>query len=501
MKKVALLFILGVFLTDSCTKKEQEVQVPNVSFTPCQQTKSTKSEVSGKVDVEFTKEGVKITYYNFEVTCDFSIVNVTHSFVNGFLNIMQQGSPNQANCICHTDVSYTINGISQNEVNVIFINGEQVYCHNNSGEDEDKEPYDNDMSGIYVVGAWYEPVVGTTKSSSSLSNFTSVTWSDHLRTSFTSGNWLHLSESESSQYENNRIKNSTGGGNIAKLWKNGKMQTLSNNWSMAYSVYVTDNDVYVAGIAGGGIGAAVWKNGKVQDLTPGAIYYTEASSVYVSNGDVYVVGSEWNFSKQAYIAKLWINGEAYDLSCGNTSMFAKSVYVSDGDVYVAGLELPHEKTEGIAIVSGIAIAKLWINGREQNLTNGTINANALSVCVSGNDVYVSGFEGGVTRLWKNGMVQNFNSGARGHANSVFVSGGDVYVSGDKTVWKNGNVLYQMDGNYVFESMFVSGSDVYVTGNEYVSQGSIPVAKLWKNGAIQDISNGSTESWAMCVFVK
>jgi len=59
----------------------------------------------------------------------------------------------------------------------------------------------------------------------------------------------------------------------------------------------------------------------------------------------------------------------------------------------------------------------------------------------------------------------------------------------------------MDGNHVFESMFVAGNDVYVTGNEYISNGSVPVAKLWKNGAIQDISNGSIESWAMCVFVK
>jgi hypothetical protein len=132
MKRVAIFLGLAVFLTVSCVKKEIiESQVSNVSFTPCQQNKLKNGELSGKVDVEFTKNGVQIMYYGFAVTCDFTTVDVTHTFVNGVLIITQQGSLNQANCICYTDVSYTIEWISQNEVNVIFINGEQVYCHNN----------------------------------------------------------------------------------------------------------------------------------------------------------------------------------------------------------------------------------------------------------------------------------------------------------------------------------------------------------------------------------
>ena len=126
MKKLVLLFSLVAFLTVSCAKKEQE---PQVSFTPCQQTKATKSELSDTVNVEFTNEGVKITHYNFEVTCDFTTVNVTHTFENGVLRITQQGYPNQAKCICYSDVSYTIKGISKDEVNVIFINDKQVYCY------------------------------------------------------------------------------------------------------------------------------------------------------------------------------------------------------------------------------------------------------------------------------------------------------------------------------------------------------------------------------------
>jgi len=113
--------------------------IDKVSFTPCQQDKQQNkmksSESSSNVKVEFTAEGVHIIYRDFEVTCDFTDVNVTHTLVNGVLRITQKGTPNQANCICYTDISYTINGILQNEVNVIFINGVQVYCYNDKPQE------------------------------------------------------------------------------------------------------------------------------------------------------------------------------------------------------------------------------------------------------------------------------------------------------------------------------------------------------------------------------
>jgi len=137
MKRAAILLVLGVLLIVSCEKSELESQqVPNVSAIPCRQDVLRSSELSDKVVVEFTNKGVQITHYNFEVTCDFTTVNVTHTFVNGVLHITQQGSPNQANCVCHSDVSYTIEGISQDKVNVIFINGVQVYCHNDGKKEE-----------------------------------------------------------------------------------------------------------------------------------------------------------------------------------------------------------------------------------------------------------------------------------------------------------------------------------------------------------------------------
>jgi len=132
--KQLLFSILCTTLFVACEKiEQQESQGVNVSWTHCKQGSILKSGgLSDKVDVEFTSKGVHITYYDFEVPCDFTIVNATHTFVNGVLNITQQGSPNQADCVCHTDVSYTIDGISQDEVSIIFINGVQVYCYNDN---------------------------------------------------------------------------------------------------------------------------------------------------------------------------------------------------------------------------------------------------------------------------------------------------------------------------------------------------------------------------------
>ena len=187
-------------------------------------------------------------------------------------------------------------------------------------------------------------------------------------------------------------------------------------------------------------------------------------------------------------------------------MVASSVYVSGGDVYVAGFELPLEPVSCgtcVQIRSGMAIAVLWKNGQLQYLTDGIHNAWANSVFVAGNDVYVAGFEGNNARLWKNGEVQNLESGTSdapfNTANSVFVSGKDVYAAGNK-VWKNGKVLYEGGSNYYFESIFVSGRDVYVVGRETDFGGGTDIAKLWRNGVIQDISYGSTMSYANSVFV-
>jgi hypothetical protein len=177
------------------------------------------------------------------------------------------------------------------------------------------------------------------------------------------------------------------------------------------------------------------------------------------------------------------------LACGNSST---------ANVYVVGTE---------ENASGINIAKLWKNGVATNLSNG----HALSVFVSGSDVYCAIENYGTASLWKNGNITNLPFGTFfAFANSVFVSGTDVFVVGQASnnstantakIWKNGVITSLTNGTYnaIARSIYVSGTDVFVTGEEENPSG-IRVAKLWKNGVTTNLTNGIYNAFAKSVYV-
>ena len=298
-------------------------------------------------------------------------------------------------------------------------------------------------------------------------------------------------------------------GEYAVIWKNGIPYDLpgGTNFAVANSVYVSDDDVYVAGYVNNSIGAAnrniatLWVNGEEQSLADNT-QSTVAASVFVAGNDVYVAGYGGGS------AMLWKNGVRQSLKTGGFSSEANSVYAFKNDVYVAG-------KQGDAAV-------IWKNSEQLNLTDGTNKAAATSVYVSNNDVYVTGYEEyyeegketpiSAARLWKNGIVQNlsereeFFGGSAGSATSVYVSGKDVYVTGiiayTARLWKNGVVqnLDAADRNIITtsnaNSVYVFGDDVYVAGGH----GGKFVA-VWKNGMLQNLTDGSlSPAKANSVFV-
>jgi hypothetical protein len=304
---------------------------------------------------------------------------------------------------------------------------------------------------------------------------------------------------------------------VATLWKNGVAQRLSDggSYATAASVFVSGKDVYVAGYdndvylaetdrgAEKGV-AMLWKNGVAQRLGETG---SKANSVFVSDNDVYVAGQEIN-EQDKTVATLWTNGRARHLSNGKS--WASSVFVSgqDQDVYVAGIEYS-EATEGAQY------AKLWKNGVAQRLDEG-LSSSTSSVFVSGKDVYIAGTMAYEIRpqeyvvratLWKNGQAQRI-SDHQGIATSVFVSNKAVYVveqtmdqEGNiqpKYLWRNGvsQRIFDKPGKGP-ASVFVVGNDVYVAGTD--NNGWADQAKLWKNGAAQHLNYG--RSFAYSVFVK
>jgi hypothetical protein len=173
------------------------------------------------------------------------------------------------------------------------------------------------------------------------------------------------------------------------------------------------------------------------------------------------------------------------------------------DIYVAGVE---------------GTAKVWKNGVATNLSNAVDSSDAVSVFVSGSDVYAAGSVGNIAKVWKNGIATNLTNGVNsfGEASAVFVVGNDVYVAGTEhatitnnnsiaRVWKNGISMGINLSNGIISSnaysVFVVGSDVYVAGAVYDTTNYTSIAKLWKNGIAMNLtSNLYSYSEAFSVYV-
>ena len=114
---------------------------------------------------------------------------------------------------------------------------------------------------------------------------------------------------------------------------------------------------------------------------------------------MYVAGGEDS------VAKYWKNGTLVNLTDGSKAAYTTSIAVSGSDVYVAGTQWDGnliQYNNGNTVYNRTPVAKYWKNGAPVNLTDGSKWAEAKSIVVSGTDVYVAGFEGGVAKYWKNG---------------------------------------------------------------------------------------------------
>jgi hypothetical protein len=267
-----------------------------------------------------------------------------------------------------------------------------------------------------------------------------------------------------------------------QFWKNGIVNNNLDLPDYPGSVTVSNNNIYIAGsslyLDGTGGNAGYLKNEDHIELPSGATGAI-STAIAVSGADVYVAGigitGNANYGSQNYIAKYWKNGNAINLTDGTNGAQAWSIAVSGNDAYVAGMEWNGRSYQDAGgNPNKKSVAKYWKNSQPVILSDGTNDAWTTSIAVSGNDVYVAGMEWNgksyqdangyllkksIAKYWKNGNPVNLTDGTENAvARSIAVSGTDVYVvgmeNGYATYWKNGVAVKLSNANSDATSIFL-----------------------------------------------
>ncbi len=293
----------------------------------------------------------------------------------------------------------------------------------------------------------------------------------------------------------------------AVYWKDGEKHDLSQSDSEARSITVKDGKAYVAGVV---------KDDKGVNATPHATYWldgtetrlsterSEALSIGLLDNDVYVAGTittkngtestSTTTKKPVY----WHNQDLFTL---NNDGGATSVDFSGKDVYVGGYSTIYINDRQTALT----VASYWMNDfqNEHNISKkDDKKAKVNSLKVKDGTVYACGDksndDGSSAMYWK-GTEETVLSSDNAEAHSIFLDGNDVYVAGSTqetkdtweridvaTYWKNGKE-HNLSKNALARSVFVFNGDVYIGGATYEikevngMQDVKIIPTYWKNG--------------------
>lgn len=227
----------------------------------------------------------------------------------------------------------------------------------------------------------------------------------------------------------------------AVYWKNGVRISLSTLYPqsiggmLSYGIFVSKGDIYIVGEDRGH--ATIWKNNLPFTLETKS---SVAKSIYISGNDIYVAGLIWKTTACCSIrmATLWKNNIPTSIGLGDSEAF--SVFVKDNDVFVGGYDDPNP----FGIGGHFQSATYWKNGNLVRLDSLNVS-NVSAIAFDGKDLYAAGH----TALWKNKVPVFFNPGGSTYCNSIFLIDGESFVAGSSvgglntgaatvTLWHNNN---------------------------------------------------------------
>lgn len=228
----------------------------------------------------------------------------------------------------------------------------------------------------------------------------------------------------------------------ARVWNNGVEKSYAAKGVLATDIVKKGNDLYflLSSVEHGA--SQVWKNDKMLFQMPDFF----AIKLVIVGSDIYVGGSDGD---APVIVK---NGDIvykYDGESGEVY----SLWVEGDVVYSAGRIMENGKFVG----------KVWKNA---SLLYDLGPGEATDLCVSGTSVYISGYSRSasksIAKVWKDGQqLYNLTSDeGESMAAAVAVYDNDVYVGGlvenkGPRIWKNGQLLYVMEGSSVLNSLWFS----------------------------------------------
>lgn len=202
--------------------------------------------------------------------------------------------------------------------------------------------------------------------------------------------------------------------------------------------------------------------------------------------DIFIAGMQWDSLSGKDVSGYWKN-DVFNRNAltSNYNHYANAIALSGDDVYITGFE--NRPTEWKC--------QVWKNGQHQYSLSDTYSEGR-AIAVSGSDVYVGCYlyEAPSTRmaaLWKNQLPPTiFDTSINSYSpavNDLAISGADVYAGGFADnmgkIWKNGTDMGLTNtAGITIKAIAVAGTDVYATAN--IGTNTI---RYWKNNTYTDIT--------------